>query len=207
MSQYWDSLTILQQVFLIMAVPSTLFLILQALMAIAGVDGLLGDHIDIHHEIPHDVPSDVPSDGHGDMSATGHHIGFLNSKSIVAFFVVGGWIGFILADKDFSPLIAITIAFLSGIVSLVLATLLIRKLLGLQSSGNMKLEYAIGKNADVYLKIGPKSTDIGKVTLTVSGRFSEFNAITMGNKIFKTGDKVCVIDIAENGILVVEDAL
>ena len=198
MTQYWQSLTSLQQIFFIMAVPATLFLILQAVMSFFGADGFL-DGMDI------DTPGDVDVDAGGDVST--HQIGFFNLKAIIAFLVVGGWMGFFMAGENFSVLVAVLSAFISGLISLVLVTVIIRKLMGLQSSGNMNYDDAIGKNADVYLKIGPKSTDIGKITLVVSGRFSEFNAMTMGDKIFKTGEKVCVIDIGENGTFIVEEAV
>jgi len=196
MTEFWSSLTLLQQIFFVIAVSSSLFLLLQVILGLLGADGLF-EQPDI------DISTDL--DG-GDIGDAGN-IGFLNVKSVVAFFFVGGWMGFFAASNNYSLIVVMLSSLISGFLALVLSTLLIRKLMGLQSSGNLKLDKAIGQTADVYLKIGPKSSDIGKVNVIVSGRFTELNAITMGDKIFKAGEKVCIIDVDENGNLIVEEAV
>ena len=210
MMQFLHSLTPVQGVFLVVAVVSTLFLVLQIVLAMFGADGIFEHpdlNLDVHGDIPHDI-----AEGHvGDVGHAGDvgqvHIGFFNMKSLLAFFFFGGWIGLLMSLYNHSLLAIFSSSLISASVALVLSTLLLRKLMSFQSSGNLKLENAIGQTADVYLKIGPKPSDIGKVTLIVQDRFVELDAVTSGDKIFKTGEKVSVIGVNEDHNLIVEEAV
>ncbi len=190
MLEFWETLNIFQKVFFVAAAPASLVMILQALLSLVGIGGHFDFHIgDLHAE-----------DGFGD------DIGFLNLRGILAFFVVGGWVGFFMSSSNIHPLLIIAGALAFGTAALISVTLIIRKLMVLQESGNLKTENAIGHEGEVYLTIPAKAENRGKVNLLLQDRYVELEAITVGENELKTGTKVSVVDVDENGVLLVEES-
>ena len=72
----------------------------------------------------------------------------------------------------------------------------------LQSDGTIRIENAIGREGSVYLTI-PEG-DIGKVNVTVQGRLTEFEAVSLNKKKIETGQRVKVINVIGRDRLVVE---
>jgi hypothetical protein len=220
MSEWWEALTVLQRVFACIALPASFVLILQTLLMLIGI----GDHgadtgdgasaHDVHgfHDVHdghgwhdghamHDGPSGHDThDGHSDHS---EGLALFTVRGIVAFFSVGGWAGIIAAGMSVPPVLAILIAWACGSLALYGIALLFKYALRLQSSGNLSLDNAIGKTAEVYITIPGGRTGIGKVTLTFQGRFAECDAMTDEPASLKTGTSVEIIDLVDEDTLLV----
>src|SRR5437762_1943831 len=69
---------------------------------------------------------------------------------------------------------------------------LMQALSQLHSAGNLELECAVGCAAQVYLRIPPRGTGAGKITVTMQGRTVELNAVTTGPEI-ATGSAVKIV--------------
>jgi hypothetical protein len=73
----------------------------------------------------------------------------------------------------------------------------------LADHGNVDSSKAIGKTAEVYLTIPPTRSGQGKISLTVQGRFTEFQAVTNDEEAILTGSQVKVLEITDSQIFVV----
>jgi membrane-bound ClpP family serine protease len=74
----------------------------------------------------------------------------------------------------------------------------------LQSSGNIDLRNAIGHGGEIYLTIPP--ADIGKVKITVQERLRIYDAVSIDKAEIKTGQRIRVVDVTPQDVLVVEKA-
>ena len=71
----------------------------------------------------------------------------------------------------------------------------------LKHQGNVRLENAIGEEASVTLTIPRCRTGIGKVSISVQGRFKEYHAVTDGEALSRN-TPVTVLDFSGSQLLV-----
>nr|MCR5312896.1 hypothetical protein [Bacteroidaceae bacterium] len=79
-----------------------------------------------------------------------------------------------------------------------------KKLMRLESNGAVNLADAIGREADVYLRIPAESKGAGKVQISLNGSIFEYPAVTRGQEI-ATGRRIKVVDVLDNRTLLVEE--
>ncbi|USN99521.1 MAG: hypothetical protein H6810_02275 [Phycisphaeraceae bacterium] len=157
--------------------------------------GQLGGDADVDA----DVDVDVDFDGDvGDSPETEFKV--LSLNTISAFAMGSGWMGLgalKLTDLGFGG--AAVIAILSGAgIAWVLVTL-VRSLMKLQSSGNVRLDSTVGRNGTVYVQIPPAGEGSGRVTLVVDNKQREFNAVQRGSEPIASRTRVNVVDIDQTG--------
>lgn len=180
-----------QQVLALIAIPSTLILLIQTIMVLIGFgDG--GDGAD--------VDADDIMDGDTDDGG----LGLFSIRGIVAMLCIMGWSGVALLETALPKGVAILIAFLLGIATLFGMAYLMKAIYRLQSSGNIDLGNAVGKVGQVYIPIPADGKAGGKVTITVQERLTECEAITLSGTVLATGTYVRVTAVGEGGMLVVE---
>ncbi|MDH5399792.1 MAG: hypothetical protein OEX02_16690 [Cyclobacteriaceae bacterium] len=123
-------------------------------------------------------------------------------NSLIAFTCVGSWTGF-LANKmtAFPPWLVLLISIVAGLSAYVGSILILRKLKGWESKGNINLENAIGSVGVVYLSIPGHKKGKGQIQIEIQGRLVTENAMTQGNKLV-TGTKILVYDVEKNTLLV-----
>lgn len=192
MNTWWNELTPLSQTFSLFAIPATIILVIQTVLLLFGLG--LGHDTDTDHE--HDFSHEHD---HGDDG-----LRLLTVRGMVAFFSIAGWCGIVFDNAGLSQPLTIILSIFCGLIALYLTAYILKKALQLQSSGNLKMESAIGKNAQVYVPIPESGKGMGKITLTVSDRFIEADAITKSDSALKTGEMVTVTDIYQENILIVE---
>lgn len=186
MTVWYNSLSQLQRVFALFAIPSTLILLIQTILLFLGI----GD-------------GDSDGDGIPDVGS-GDGLALFSVRGIIAMLCVGGWLGIVLVDAGLGPVLAVLLAFLGGLAALICMALLVRLLLRLQSTGNIQIANAIGKVGSVYLNIPGNMSGTGKINITVQDKYTEFAAMTAEFDGIKTGEAVRVVSTDETGILVVE---
>lgn len=189
MVAFWNGMNVLQKVYFCIGLAATLVLILQIITMLFGVG-----------ENTTDI--DLDGDGEPDVSIdTSDGFTLFSVRGVVAFFAIGGWVGYIFADKNTA--LAIVLSVITGSLALVGMAFIMRGIMKMRSDGNINITKAIGKTADVYLTIPAKEAGAGKITMTLEERFVELSAIQNGDTPLLTGTKVRVI--AVNGdTLVVE---
>ncbi len=194
MIDLWNSLVLGQQIFVCIAIPSTVILIIQIIMMLVGFGAEADADADI--ELDSDMDTDVPDAG----------LSFFTMRGIVSMLCIMGWSGLVFLDPSLGlPLpagIAISVAL--GALAMVLVAFAMRGISRLQSSGNLDLHNAIGKVGQVYLTIPAGGASAGKVNLVVQEQYKEFSAITTSEDPIKTGQYVRVVALSESGVLVVE---
>lgn len=181
--EWWNSLILGQQIFLLVAIPSSVLLVIQTILLLVGLD----DNDDIDTEA-------LADDG----------LALFSIRGIVSMLCVMGWSGFGLLGTALPDWAAILISVALGIATLVAMAYLMRFLMRMQSSGNIEMSNTIGKVGQVYIPIPANAAAAGKVNITVQEKYSEFSAITLEKEDLPTGTYVRVVALDDAGTLVVE---
>src|SRR5262245_58808302 len=147
-------------------------LVLQTLLTLVGGGSHDGDvphdvH-DLDHGIAHAHSGDGQEGSHGDA-----FVRWFTFKSIVAFLTFFGLAGRAGEWSGMQKGATFVMAAAAGIVALVFVAWLMHVLSKLQSKGNLRLENAIGRSAQVYLVIPANGVGAGKVTVAMQGRTIE----------------------------------
>lgn len=206
MIDWWNSLTLVSQIFYCIAVPSTLLLLIQTIMMLVGLgddaasdigdvdvsdadvsDGVFGDN-----EIT-EIPDDFGLEG----------LRILTVKGIISFLVVFGWVGIVLESVGAQLFITIPVSAVCGLATMLLLAFLMRAVMKLRSDGNMDTKNAIGTSGKVYLTIPPARSGEGKVQLLLQGSFVELGAVTDDETAIPTGSEIVVVGVSGQTDLVV----
>ncbi len=152
-----------------------------------------------------DTDVDMEADG-TDFDADDGGVGFqfFTFKNIVAFFTIFGWSGLSCLDGGLSTGLTLVISTISGLIMMVLTTLLFFWINKLAESGTLKMKNAIGAIGEVYLPIGANRSKMGKVQIKVQGSLRELEALTDNDEELKTGTVVKVLEIISAELLLVE---
>ena len=204
-----DNLTLFQTVFFIIAASSSIILIIQTVLAILGIGGGEGGiETGLAEGADGDIDVDVDSDSdvfeRGQTSASDSGFRLFTVKGVMAFLMMGGWVGFMLSRSGAPEIMALACGVVSGFAALVMMAKTMQWLMGLQSDGTLKMKNTLGQTGQVYIKIPGREKGMGKVSVTVQERFCEFDAVTEETDDIKTGESVYVTDVRPGNVLVVE---
>jgi membrane protein implicated in regulation of membrane protease activity len=179
---YFFGQTLPLQIFYGIGIVSAIFLFLQIGMSFLGLDG--------HHDI--------------DPSHLDGSVGFFSLRSLVGFFVGFGWAGVIAFKAGWGVAGATGAAFGAGVIVMALIYLLVRLLYAQRSSGNIRMENAVGKTGRVYLSIPASGVHGGQVQITFQGQMLTLPALTKGAEPIPTGTAVIVREVIPPETLLVE---
>ena len=190
MINWWNELDLIQQIFALIALPSTVLIVIQTVLLLIGIGGESDTDVDVD-----DVDGiDLPDDG----------LAIFSVRGILSMLCITGWVAVALLETELPAGVSIGIAIACGVATLIGMAYLMRAVNKLQSSGNIDVGNCIGKIAEVYIPIPASGNGAGKVNVTVQEKFSEFTAITTAGNQLKTGSYVRVVAVNEAGVLVVE---
>lgn len=208
-----DAMPFLEKVFFFVAFPATLIMLIQTISLFFGGDtgdsGLDSDTSGLDPVGGSDISFDSAAETLGADFDDVHMptdvgLRFITVRGVITFMTVFGWAGVCFLEMGFPIPAAIAAAIVLGTGALVGVAFLIRGMMGLQANVNINYREALGKYGEVYLSIPPNGEGQGKVTLTLSGALSQFDAVTDGSDSIKTGDVVRVTDIVRGSVMVVE---
>ncbi len=185
-SVWWEGLPLIEQIFWTIAVPFSLFFVLQLVLTFfAG-----------------DLPTDMDADAEIESD---HGIGFqfFTLKNLVAFFTIFSWTGIACLDSGVSQGWAITIAVFAGLAMMALMTAILYFMSKAVESGTLEMKNAIGGVGEVYLEVKAKRENIGKVQIKVQGSLRTLEAITDDESDLKQGAVISVIRVINDNILLV----
>lgn len=224
MSAWIASLSTLEYVLLVIAVPATLIMVIQTLLLILGVHGGEGDadldvdgDLDVDVDVDVDVEVDVDVDPEpvwGDTDEGMHAaqdggeslfagLKLFTVRGVVAFLAIFGWGGLWLLHLGLHVIVALFLAVAMGIWAMVATALILRLILRLQSDGTLEVRNALGLAGTVYLPVPAGRAGTGKVTVLVQERMTELEAVTDEEEPLPTGTQVVVIGVTGDDILVV----
>lgn len=198
MNEWWIALTALEKVFICVAIPSTLLLLIQVILTLIGMGGEIDTDADT------DFDGDIDGDDLDNASDFGGGFSLFSFRGVVAFFAVAGWMGYTLLKSDVPAVISVIIAVLSGFIMMAVIAILFYYLGKLQTSGTIDVRNAIGKSGTVYLTVPAKREGFGKVNVIFQGRYNEYEAVTDEEEPLKFGTEIVVIGISGLDTLVVK---
>jgi len=196
MAQWWEALSVFQQVMFTVASAATIVMIIFLILMMFGASEFGGDVDD-----PSDV--DLNADGINDepLSAfSGFRV--LTLRGALAFLAIGGWTAYGFYTVV-GPWLSILFGIVAGAVAAFLLALAFRATLKLENEGNLDYHNAIGKIGTVYIKVPKSRKGSGKVTLTMQERFIEADAVTEDLLDLTTGTAVDILDVVNETTLIV----
>lgn len=192
MIDWWNSLDMTGQIFALIAIPSTLVLLLQTILLLFGIGDGDGGDIDSG-----DMNTDMPGEDFGAL-----HV--FSIRGIAGMLCIGGWSGLVMHQAGWSLWLTILLSVVFGVATLLLLGYIMYGVSRLQSSGNVDIRMAVGKTGTVYIPIPQARSGHGKINITVGEKFMEVEAVTTADRRLHTGESVRVTDADDGGILVVE---
>ncbi|XMB72073.1 hypothetical protein RJI07_08190 [Mycoplasmatota bacterium WC30] len=214
---WWDNLSNLQQVSFIIAISATIIMVIFIILMLIGMDGAESFDGDVDIDIDFDGDMDFEGDmdfddvdGASGVDAYNHDsilsisgLRILTIRGVLAFFSIGGWTVYLLAD-NVKTWLAVFIGVVAGAIASVLLAMAMKAIMKLESSGNLDYKGAIGKIAVVYIRIPKNALGKGKIIFNHQGKMLEVDAITKGNEDIIAKKEVKIIGLENETTLVVE---
>lgn len=185
-TEWWESLDTLLKIYWGIAIPFTIFFILQLLITFFG--------------------GDIPDDGSADVDVeTDDGIGFqfFTLKNLIAFFTIFSWTGIACLDSGLSNNWSIAISMISGLIMMLVMGGILYLLGKANASGTIKMKNALGAVGEVYMEIRGKRDNIGQVQVQVQGTLRTLEAITDDEETLRPGAVITVKEVTSNNILIV----
>lgn len=207
--EWWYSLTLLEQIFALLAIPSTLLLLIQTVLLIIGIGhgndmhgegahdgGPEADHstLDDHYDTP-----DSNTDDFTDVSG----LRLFTVRGFIAFFTIFGWLGIVCSKNGANGELSVIIALAGGMLSMFLNAYLLKTAMKLQVNGSTNLINAIGKSGTVYIRIPANRSAKGKISIIVQEQLIEADAVTDEDTDLLTGKEVVAVGMSGQNTLIV----
>lgn len=186
-SEWWSVMTTMEQLYWIVALPSSLIFLFFMGMTFIGGD------MDSDGDVDNDVDADE-----------GIPFQFITIKNLIGFFTIFSWTGLACIKSGCSVLAVIISSTIAGIIMILIMTTIFYLMSKLTESGNVNLRKSIGSIGEAYLIIKANRQAMGKVQLKIEGTFKTLDAITDQEKDIPTGSLVDVIEVTNNNILIVK---
>ena len=229
MNEWWEGLSTILKVLYCIALPSTLLLLLQTLLAIfgmhdggSGVDvsdtsgidfdgggmhGGFGVHtdmsgVDLNHDLSlgHDGVYDHSVDGGNPSDFSSMRMFTL--QTIIAFLTVFSWTTIVAIHGGLPSGLAFGIGFAIGFIVMFAIAKIVQLSARLAENGTFEIKNCLGLTATVYIPVPAKGEGEGKVTVTVQGQFRELSAVANEGEILKTGTQVRITDLRGDTVVV-----
>ncbi len=185
-STWWAALTLIEKIYWIVAIPSTLLLVVQLIITI-----LAGDfHTD----------TDLHPDA-GSFDDAGLHI--FTYKNILGFFTIFAWTGLGFLKIGFGTFFSLVFSLVAGFSMMLLMAWIFLKISKLNQSGTMDINNAVDKRCEVYLTIPGKREGRGKVLINIQGSTHELDAVTDDLDPIPTGSLALVMEVLGEETLLV----
>ncbi len=195
MINWWNSLDIVGQIFALIAIPSTLVLLVQTILLLIGIGGAAGG-IDIDGD---GIPDTPGIEGNGDSG-----LALFSLRGIMSMAAVAGWSGLVMHEAGIPLAITVLLAAAFGFLAMAGIAFIMRLAIKLQQNGNLDIGYAIGKVGTVYIPIPADMKGAGKINLTIQERFIEIDAKTRVGRKLSTGESVKIVATDPTGLVIVE---
>ncbi len=189
MLEFFDKMPAMEQTYWYIAIASTFILLIVFVLTFFGFD------------TDADFDADVPD---GDFDIDGGGFQFFTFKNFVAFFAVFGWSGLSCLNNGCSQNWTIFVSIIVGLIMMVITATMFFWMYKLEENSKLRMENAIGKVGEVYIPIGAKRSQKGKIMLKVQGALRELEALTDDENGLPTKTVVKVLDVISDDILLVE---
>ncbi len=212
MTEWWNGLDMLMRVLYCIAIPSSLLLLIQIIISLAGF-GDSGAGFEVSDTSGLDLDADAGAVDFDAAELVQSHDGsnpmdystlrLFTIQGFVAFFTVFSWTSIVsIKSGTYEPL-GLFIGAVLGLAVMVLIAKIIQISRRLTENGAVDIRNSIGEIGTVYVPIPAGGAGQGKVVLKVQNRFGEFNAVTLGDSELASNTQIRVTDL-RGDVLVVE---
>lgn len=188
MAEWYSALSVLEKVYFYIGCIASFFLVVQIIMMCFSGFG-----------------PDIDVDGDGIIDAdadTG--VSIFTTKSLTAFFAVGGWTGLLMCSfESVHVAVAVIVSLAAGVAAMAVVVLFMKFMMKLQCNGLLEPDKLVGKTATVYVSVPPSREGRGKITMTAQGKYVELDAMTDETERLKIDQTVEII-AAENECMLVK---
>ena len=185
-SVFWNSLMVIEKIYWIVAIFSTILLLIQ--LVITLIAGDFNTDTDIHADAMH-------------IGDEGFHI--FTYKNVLGFFTIFAWTGLGFLKIGLGIFFSMVASILAGTIMMLLMAWIFLKISKLNESGTMDIQNAIDKTCEVYLTIPGERKGRGKVMINIQGSIHELEAVTDDAKPISTGAMVLVMEVIGDETLLV----
>lgn len=196
-NEWWSMMTAIEQIYWVIAVPSTLIFLIYMVMTFVGGDLDADTDIDVDLDLDGDIDGDFDAD-------PGIPYQFITLKNLLGFLTVFAWTGLACIHGGYGWVTVVISSTIAGLLMMLLMATIFYLMGKLTESGNVNLKRAKGGIGEVYLTIRGERKGMGKVQLKLGGTFRTMDAITDEKEDLKTGSLVDVINVTNNNILIVK---
>lgn len=186
MEEWWMSMDGFMQTLWGIAVFASIVFIGQMIMTFVGMDS--------------DISTDV--DFNGDTSGGGEPFQLFTFRNFVNFFLGFGWTAIALRPAIDNTFLLLLSAVLVGVLLVAAVLLIFRWMSGMEQSGNITMDQAVGCTGEVYLPIPAARKGEGKVQISIHEAIREYDALTEGEAL-ATGTPIRVVKVI-NSLVIVE---
>ena len=206
-------------VFIVCAAIGGTVLVVQFVMAMIGLGGDALD-IDVSGDVGHDFSGDFHGDMDGDFQGETHpldhldipdgdHVsstwlfGIISLRTVVAALAFFGLAGLWAESTGASAPSVLLVAVAAGFAAMMGVYWMMRGMRKLQADGSVRIQRAVGRHGNVYLRIPGNRSGSGKIQFNLQNRTMEYSAITSGPEL-PTGAKVVVVGVVNPTTLEVQ---
>lgn len=189
MNEWWNALDGFDKTLWLITIAASVVFAVQSIATFVGMDS--------------DGGLDPDISGDGDLDHDGGPFQLFTFRNFVNFFLGFGWTVLSLQDAIGNRAITIGVGVLVGVLLVAAVMYMFVALSKLNQSGNMDINNALNKTAQVYLTIPAHKTGSGKVQINIQGSVHEMDAMTDGDAI-PTGGMAKVTAILTDKIVLVE---
>jgi len=186
-NMWWEGLGLILKVYWCIAVPFTIFFLLQLVLSFMGGD-VTDSTVDVDIDTDHGISFQ-----------------FLTLKNMVGFFTIFSWTGIACIDAGFSQPVTLLVSTAAGLGMMTIMAGMFYMISKAGANGTMRMEKAIGVTGEVYLTIPSKRSSLGKVQIKVMGSLRTLDAMTDHDHDIPTGKLITVSKIINDNILLVRE--
>ncbi len=147
-----------------------------------------------------DLDWDSDGSSHGDVGGY-WFFEMVSLRTLAAAATFFGLVGLTSDSAGLAPPVSLTLAASAGFGAMYAVYWMFKQLMKLQSSGTQQIRNAIGRPAQVYLRIPGKNGGAGKVHLSMQRRTVEYLAVTDELDEIPTGENVWVVEVVNSDTL------
>lgn len=190
MLEWFEAKDFFEQIYWIIAIPSTLILLIVLVTTFLGGDT----------DVDADFDTDADADG-------GAGFQFFTFKNMIGFFTIFGWTGIGCIKNGYGSGLVLFISIICGLIMMAAMASIFYMMTKMVEEGTMKMKNAIGRTGEVYLPIKSKRGAFGKVQIKIQGSTHELQALTDDEDDLAVGSVVKVVEVIDNTILLVTNKL
>ena len=207
MTDWYSSLTTLQQIFTIFAIIGSILFLIQLVLMFIGGDMDSDADVDVDGDVDMGGDAELDADaGSGDFDHGGGgsdaSFKLLSFQGLTAFFMMFGLAGLAMSrGSGYGALPSLGVGFVMGGGSMALVAKLYQFFKNMQSSGTINLRNAVGEQGRVYLTI--RQDEPGQIEVSVQGHLKIYDAIAEDKSEIPTDSRVRVVDVVSEKLMVV----